>query len=111
VKVCLGSGTDILRTGTDVRFGSKADIEAGPRHDRFTSNSGHHRILAGLKRAVAQGKHLGRPRIDPALEKLIQAQLRGGKGMHKVALECGVGTGTVQRVRQEMEGPFVGVAA
>ena len=46
-----------------------------------------------------------------ALEKLIQAQLRGGKGIHKVALECGVGTGTVPRVRQEMEGPFVGVAA
>ena len=25
----------------DVRFGSKADIGAGPRHVRFTPNSGH----------------------------------------------------------------------
>ena len=27
------------------------------------------RVNAGLKRAVAQGKQLGRPRIDPAMEK------------------------------------------
>ena len=69
------------------------------------------RIHAGLKRAVAQGTQLGRPRIDPAMEKRIQAQLRGGKGMRKIARELGVGTGTVQRVRQEMEGPFAVVAA
>jgi hypothetical protein len=47
----------------------------------------------------------------PTIEKRIQAQLRYGKGMRKVARECGVGTGTVQRVQQEMEGPFVGAAA
>ena len=69
------------------------------------------RVHAGLKRAVAQGKQLGRPRIDAALEKRIQAQLRTGKGMLKVARVCGVGSGTVQRFRQEMEGPFVGAAA
>ena len=69
------------------------------------------RINAGLKRAVAQGTQLGRPKVDPAVEKRIQAQLRGGKGMRKIARELGVGTGTVQRVRQEMEGPFVDVAA
>jgi len=68
------------------------------------------RVNAGLKRAVAQGKQFGRPRIDAALEKRIQAQLRTGKGMLKVARECGVGSGTVQRIRQEMEGPFVGEA-
>jgi DNA invertase Pin-like site-specific DNA recombinase len=69
------------------------------------------RVHAGLKRAVAQGKTLGRPKVDVALEKRIQAQLRGGKGMRKIARELGVGTGTVQRIRQEMEGPFVGAAA
>jgi hypothetical protein len=37
--------------------------------------------------------------------------LRAGKGINKVARELGVGTGTVQRIRQEMKGPFVGVAA
>jgi DNA invertase Pin-like site-specific DNA recombinase len=69
------------------------------------------RIHAGLKRAVAQGKTLGRPKVNAALEKRIQAQLRGGKGIRKVARECGVGTGTVQRVKQAMNGPFVGAAA
>ena len=69
------------------------------------------RVHAGLERAVAQGKQLGRPKVDPAIEKRIQAQLRSGKGMRKIARECGVGTGTVQRIRQEMKGPFVGVAA
>jgi DNA invertase Pin-like site-specific DNA recombinase len=41
------------------------------------------RINAGLKRAVAQGKQLGRPKVDPAIEKRIQAQLRLGKGMQR----------------------------
>jgi DNA invertase Pin-like site-specific DNA recombinase len=64
------------------------------------------RVNAGLKRAVAAGKTLGRPKIDEALEKRIQTQLRAGKGILKVGRELGVGTGTVQRIRQEMKGPF-----
>jgi DNA invertase Pin-like site-specific DNA recombinase len=65
------------------------------------------RVNAGLKRAVEQGKTLGRPRISEALERRIQVQLRAGKGILRVAREVGVGTGTVQRVRDEMKGPFV----
>ena len=61
------------------------------------------RVNAGLKRAVEAGKQLGRPRIDPALERRIQSQLQVGKGILKVAAECGVGSGTVQRIRREME--------
>ena len=37
------------------------------------------RIHAGLKRAVAQGKTLGRPKVDAALERRIEARLRGCK--------------------------------
>jgi DNA invertase Pin-like site-specific DNA recombinase len=62
------------------------------------------RVNAGLKRAVEAGKQLGRPRIDPTLERRIQNQLRAGKGMLAVAKECGVGSGTVQRIKREMEG-------
>jgi DNA invertase Pin-like site-specific DNA recombinase len=69
------------------------------------------RIHAGLKRAVAQGKQLGRPRIDPAIEKRIKARLRTGKGMLAIARDCGVGTGTVQRIKTEMQGPFAAAAA
>jgi DNA invertase Pin-like site-specific DNA recombinase len=68
------------------------------------------RVHAGLKRAVAQGKQLGRPKVDGAIEKRIQAQLRVGKGIRKVARECGVGTGTVQRIKQEMTDPFEAAA-
>jgi len=63
------------------------------------------RVRAGLKRAIAQGKRLGRPKVSAALEKRIQTQLRAGKGIIKVARECGVGTGTVQRIAREL-GPF-----
>jgi DNA invertase Pin-like site-specific DNA recombinase len=69
------------------------------------------RVHAGLKRAKAQGKQLGRPRIDHAIEKRIQTQLRAGKGILKVARELGVGSGTVQRVKQEMGSPFADAAA
>lgn len=60
------------------------------------------RIHAGLKRAVEAGKRLGRPRIDPALEKRIQNQLRAGKGILSIAKDIGVGSGTVQRIAREI---------
>jgi DNA invertase Pin-like site-specific DNA recombinase len=71
------------------------------------------RVRAGLKRAVESGKQLGRPKIDPATEKRIQAQLRTKKGMLAIAKDLKVGTGTVQRVKGEMEErrPFDGAAA
>ena len=69
------------------------------------------RINAGLKRAVEAGKTLGRPRISEKLERRIQDQLRAGNGIIKVAREVGVGTGTVQRVAQEMSHPFEAAAA
>jgi DNA invertase Pin-like site-specific DNA recombinase len=71
------------------------------------------RVNTGLKRAIAAGKQLGRPRIDPALEKRIQSQLRAGKGMLRIAAEFGVGSGTVQRIKREMEGsrPFADASA
>jgi DNA invertase Pin-like site-specific DNA recombinase len=60
------------------------------------------RVHAGLKRAVEAGKQLGRPRIPAELEKRIQDLLRGGRGILSVAKECGVGTGTVQRIAREV---------
>jgi hypothetical protein len=52
------------------------------------------RVRAGLKRALESGKQLGRPKIDPALERRIKAQLRAKKGMLAIARELKVGTGT-----------------
>src|SRR5215510_1154681 len=56
------------------------------------------RVNAGLKRAVEQGKQLGRPKIAEAVEKRILSHLQKGTGILKVARLVGVGTGTVQRL-------------
>jgi len=63
------------------------------------------RVNAGLRRAVEQGKQLG-PRVSPAIEKRILSHLRKGVGILKTAKTLGVGTGTVQRIKQEMSRPF-----
>jgi DNA invertase Pin-like site-specific DNA recombinase len=54
------------------------------------------RIKAGLKRAVAQGVKLGRPKIDSTTERKVRKQLAKGVGILKVAKSLGIGTGTVQ---------------
>ena len=60
------------------------------------------RIKAGLKRAVAQGVKLGRPKIDSATERNVRKQLAKGVGILKVAKSLGIGTGTVQRISKEL---------
>jgi len=57
------------------------------------------RVHAGLKRAKAQGKVLGRPRVREAKEKAIRRELAKGTGIRAVARKVGVGVGTVQRVK------------
>jgi DNA invertase Pin-like site-specific DNA recombinase len=59
------------------------------------------RIHAGLKRAQAQGKTLGRPKVDEATELAIQRSLKKGVGIKKTAAALGCGIGTVIRVRNE----------
>src|SRR6516225_7328377 len=49
------------------------------------------RIKAGLKRAVAQGVKLGRPKIDSATERKVRNQLAKGVGILKVARSLGTG--------------------
>lgn len=76
------------------------------------------RVRAGLSRAKAHGtksgKPIGRPPVDAALERKAQRLLEKGTGILKVAKSLGLGTGTVQRIKQEMRGisrPLEGVAA
>lgn len=58
------------------------------------------RVNAGLKRARAKGKTLGRPRIAAGTEASIRKALaKGDKGILKIAAEFGVGSGTVQRIK------------
>lgn len=60
------------------------------------------RVIAGLDRAKAQGRQLGRPKVADSTESAIRERLAAGTGMLKVARELGIGTGTVQRVRRAM---------
>jgi DNA invertase Pin-like site-specific DNA recombinase len=56
------------------------------------------RVNAGLARARAKGKRLGRRPIDPGVEGKIR-ELRAKKlGIIKIAKTLGIGVGTVQRI-------------
>jgi len=55
------------------------------------------RVKAGLTRAVAKGKRLGRPRVSPEVEAHILRARESGKGIRKIAQEVGVGVSVVQR--------------
>src|SRR5215475_9383396 len=61
------------------------------------------RVLAGLGRARAQGRTLGRPKVTAEVEASIRLALGAGKGIGSTARELGVGVGTVHRIRREMD--------
>jgi DNA invertase Pin-like site-specific DNA recombinase len=65
------------------------------------------RVRAGLARARAEGKQLGRPKIPEKTERAVQAALsrKDRPGLRKIAANLGVGVGTVQRISAEMH-PF-----
>jgi DNA invertase Pin-like site-specific DNA recombinase len=56
------------------------------------------RVKAGLKRAKAAGKVLGRPRVSAAVEAKVLALRGKGRGMRAIARELGIGNCTVQRI-------------
>jgi DNA invertase Pin-like site-specific DNA recombinase len=62
------------------------------------------RVNAGLARAREQGTQLGRPRVSRDIEKRARKELAKGAGIIKVAKMLGVGNGTVQRIKDAMQG-------
>jgi DNA invertase Pin-like site-specific DNA recombinase len=56
------------------------------------------RVNAGLARARAKGKVLGRPKVKPAIEQRIRDLRARDIGILKIGRTLGVGTATVQRV-------------
>lgn len=56
------------------------------------------RVRAGLQRARAQGKRLGRPPVPQHKCDAIRAARATGKGIVNIAREVGVGVSVVQRV-------------
>jgi DNA invertase Pin-like site-specific DNA recombinase len=59
------------------------------------------RVKAGLKRAVAQGKKLGRPKVNKDVEKVVLAKRAEGTGKRKIAKQLGIGVSTVNRILSE----------
>ena len=60
------------------------------------------RVQAGLQRARAEGKQLGRPSVSPETEERIRELRAAGVGICKTAKMVGCGVGTVQRVDREL---------
>ncbi len=62
------------------------------------------RVHAGLTRARAQGKRLGRPKVSRKVERAIMAARTMGTGINRIATDLGVGSSTVRRVIEEAKG-------
>ena len=56
------------------------------------------RVNAGLARARAQGKQLGRPRVGAAIESKVRKLRAKQHGIIRIAKSLGIGVGTVQRI-------------
>jgi DNA invertase Pin-like site-specific DNA recombinase len=59
------------------------------------------RVKAGLNRAKAQGKTLGRPKVSGKVENAVLAARADGTGKRKIARQLGIGVSTVNRILSE----------
>ena len=59
------------------------------------------RVKAGLARAKAQGKVLGRPKVGSRVEKDVLAARAKGTGKRKISKQLGIGVSTVNRILAE----------
>jgi DNA invertase Pin-like site-specific DNA recombinase len=59
------------------------------------------RVKAGLDRAKAQGKVLGRPKVNSDTEKAVLAKRAEGTGKRKIARQLRIGVSTVNRILSE----------
>ena len=60
------------------------------------------RVKAGLARAKAQGKSLGRPKVSGKVEKAVLAARAKGTGKRKISKQLGIGVSTVNRILSEV---------
>ncbi len=54
------------------------------------------RVKSGLRRAVENGKQLGRPRVDVDVDRIARLRVQG-RAWTEIARELGIGKGTAQR--------------
>jgi DNA invertase Pin-like site-specific DNA recombinase len=68
------------------------------------------RTRAGMQRAAAKGKHLGRPRLSATTRAQIVEMLRNGAGIRATAKAIGTGNETVHRIKREMAAATVNLS-
>jgi len=59
------------------------------------------RVKAGLNRAKAQGKTLGRPKVTEKVERAVLTARAEGTGKRKIARQLGIGVSTINRILSE----------
>jgi DNA invertase Pin-like site-specific DNA recombinase len=67
------------------------------------------RTRAGMARAKAQGKHIGRPPLDPVLRNKIAKHLAAGLSAYAVGKRLGIDPHTVAKYGRPFEGVSVAV--
>ena len=98
------SGVDLyLHTqGIDTTSpGGKALFQMMGTFAEFERSILRERVMAGLERARAQGKRLGRPRVSRKTERDILKARAQGKGINRIARELRTGSSVVRRVIEE----------
>jgi DNA invertase Pin-like site-specific DNA recombinase len=103
LKVDLFLKTQGIDTTTP---GGKAMFQMMGVFAEFERSIIQERVRAGLRRAKAEGKTLGRPPIAAELEARIRAALNEPgrtKGVRKIAGEFGVSPSTVQAISRPLE--------
>jgi DNA invertase Pin-like site-specific DNA recombinase len=94
-------GVDLYldRQGVDTTTpGGKALFQLMGVFAEFERSMIRERVCAGLDKARAKGKRLGRPQVPPSVEHSILAARAAGKGQLAIARDLGVGVSTVRRV-------------
>jgi DNA invertase Pin-like site-specific DNA recombinase len=87
--------------------GGKAMFQMMGVFAEFERSMIQERVRAGLRRAVSEGKQLGRPPLDPELEervrKALNARKETGEGVRKIAERFGLSPTTVQKISRPFE--------
>ena len=89
-----GCGADLYlhKQGVDTTTpGGKALFQMMGVFAEFEREMIRERVNAGLARAKAQGKRLGRPPVSSDVERAIREARAQGKGMLRIARDVGVG--------------------
>jgi hypothetical protein len=94
-------GVDLYldRQGVDTTTpGGKALFQMMGVFAEFEREMIRERVCAGLDKARAKGKRLGRPKVPLSIEHSIRAARQSGKGQLAIARDLGLGVSTVRRV-------------